>query len=140
MTAQDPYQTPEADITPPATEYVPPSTKELLFSFQGRIPRRIYWAISIALAVIFYVPQIIMAVAGDNTTIVLLMSVIILIMAIPGIWIGLGASVKRWHDRNKSGWWVLIGLIPIVGAIWTLVECGCLRGTEGPNEYGADPT
>jgi uncharacterized membrane protein YhaH (DUF805 family) len=31
-------------------------------------------------------------------------------------------------------------MIPLVGAIWTFVECGCLRGTVGPNNYGEDPT
>jgi uncharacterized membrane protein YhaH (DUF805 family) len=46
---------------------------------------------------------------------------------------------KRWHDRNKSGWWTLIGFVPIIGAIWIIVELGCLRGTEGANTYGADP-
>jgi uncharacterized membrane protein YhaH (DUF805 family) len=46
---------------------------------------------------------------------------------------------KRWHDRNKSAWWILIGLIPVVGAIWTLIECGFLRGTVGDNRFGPDP-
>jgi uncharacterized membrane protein YhaH (DUF805 family) len=46
---------------------------------------------------------------------------------------------KRWHDRDKSGWWSLIGLVPILGGIWIIVECGCLPGTEGPNRYGPDP-
>ena len=46
---------------------------------------------------------------------------------------------RRWHDRDKSGWWTLIGLIPVVGAIWILVECGCLKGSDGPNRFGADP-
>ena len=46
---------------------------------------------------------------------------------------------KRWHDRNKSGWWSLIGLIPIIGGIWMLIELGFLKGTAGPNSYGPDP-
>ena len=46
---------------------------------------------------------------------------------------------KRWHDRDKSGWWTLIMLVPIVGAIWLLVECGILPGTKGPNRFGPDP-
>ena len=52
-------------------------------------------------------------------------------------WLALYA--KRWHDRGKSGWWSLIVLVPILGAIWILVELGFLRGTEGPNQYGPDP-
>ena len=69
-----------------------------------------------------------------------LFSIIVFLLYIPMIWIGLALGVKRWHDRGKSGWWVLIALIPIVGGIWTFVECGCLRGTVGPNQFGPDPT
>ena len=52
---------------------------------------------------------------------------------------GLVLSVKRWHDRNKSGRWVLINLVPVVGWLWHLIECGFLRGTIGPNRFGQDP-
>ena len=58
----------------------------------------------------------------------------------PAVWIQMALQVKRWHDRDKSGWWVLIGVIPIVGRLYALVETGLLRGTEGPNRYGPDPT
>jgi uncharacterized membrane protein YhaH (DUF805 family) len=47
-------------------------------------------------------------------------------------------SVKRLHDHNKSGWWYLMYLIPLVGWIWSIIECGCLRGTVGDNRYGPD--
>lgn len=66
-------------------------------------------------------------------------AIILLIIMIPFIWAGLALSAKRWHDRGKSAWWILIGLIPLIGAIWTLVENGFLKGTEGPNQYGPDP-
>ena len=45
--------------------------------------------------------------------------------------------IKRFHDRDKSGWWVLIALIPIIGAIWLLIELGFLKGTSGPNRFGS---
>ncbi len=70
--------------------------------------------------------------------------VLLVVLMIPlGIyifWVGLAVGVKRWHDRDKSGWWMLIGIIPYIGGIWQLIECGCLRGTEGPNRFGGDPT
>jgi uncharacterized membrane protein YhaH (DUF805 family) len=44
-----------------------------------------------------------------------------------------------WHDRNKSGWWVLIAFVPVIGGLWYLIECGFLPGTTGANNYGADP-
>ncbi|WP_417430347.1 DUF805 domain-containing protein [Kiloniella sp.] len=45
--------------------------------------------------------------------------------------------IKRWHDRDKSGWWTLIIFVPIIGSFWVLIECGFLRGTAGPNRFGA---
>ena len=48
--------------------------------------------------------------------------------------------IKRFHDRDKSGWWVLIWLIPIIGAIWLLIELGFLKGTPGSNRFGSPVT
>ncbi len=56
------------------------------------------------------------------------------------IWPCAAVSVKRWHDRDKSGWWVLVFLIPLIGVLWTLIANGLLRGTLGPNRFGADLT
>jgi uncharacterized membrane protein YhaH (DUF805 family) len=42
------------------------------------------------------------------------------LVLVPALWPGIAVSIKRWHDRNKSGWWVWINLIPLVGAIWSL--------------------
>jgi uncharacterized membrane protein YhaH (DUF805 family) len=55
------------------------------------------------------------------------------------IWSGICIGVKRYHDRNKSGWWLLIQLVPLIGATWYFIEAGCLRGTAGPNRFGPDP-
>lgn len=54
-------------------------------------------------------------------------------------WASLAIAVKRAHDRGRSGWFVLVGLIPIVGGLWLLVELGFLKGTDGDNAYGPDP-
>ena len=53
---------------------------------------------------------------------------------LPGIAIG----VRRLHDLDKSGWWVLIALIPLIGAI-ILIVWYCSKGTTGDNRFGADP-
>ena len=44
---------------------------------------------------------------------------------------------KRWHDRNKSGWWSLIGFVPLIGGLWLLIELGFLGGDDGDNFYGS---
>lgn len=51
---------------------------------------------------------------------------------------GLAVSVRRLHDVNKSGWFYLICLIPLIGSIWLLVLF-CTEGDNGPNQYGPDP-
>jgi len=54
-------------------------------------------------------------------------------------WASLALTVKRWHDRGKSGAWALLGLIPIVGWTWQGIKCGFLEGTLGPNRFGPSP-
>ena len=51
---------------------------------------------------------------------------------------GLAVSVRRLHDRDKSGWWILIEFIPLIGPI-ILIIWFVGRGTEGPNRFGEDP-
>ncbi len=50
----------------------------------------------------------------------------------------LAVSVRRLHDVNKSGWMILVSLIPIIGIIWLLV-LDVTEGTPGENSYGANP-
>lgn len=51
----------------------------------------------------------------------------------------LAGTVKRCHDRGRSGWWLLVCAVPVVGLAWCVVELGFLRGTWRANEYGGDP-
>jgi len=50
---------------------------------------------------------------------------------------GLSVSVRRFHDLDRTGWWLLI-LLTVIGIIVVLIWF-CLRGTVGPNRYGSDP-
>ena len=50
----------------------------------------------------------------------------------------LAVQVRRLHDLDRSGWWILISFVPIVGLI-LLVFWFCKKGTEGENRFGADP-
>jgi uncharacterized membrane protein YhaH (DUF805 family) len=69
--------------------------------------------------------------AQNRTSIVAPMTILLLVQ----IWVTFCVTVKRYHDRGKSGWWYLIQFIPIVGPIWALVELGFCSGDEGENEY-----
>ena len=114
-------------------EPMPPM--QILFSLRGRIPRRTFWLWGVLGMLLFSViAGLLLGIAGVSPR---------LAEAIPNlliIWPGLAISVKRWHDRDKSGWWVLINLIPVIGFFWALIENGCLRGSVGPNRYGEDLT
>jgi|ERR1700730_3903459 uncharacterized membrane protein YhaH (DUF805 family) len=119
--------------------------RKLLFSFDGRVNRATYW--SVLLAVLF-IDSVAFGAVGefelfDGDTIAVehkgpsrFWAVLVVL---PSLWVGLVVSVKRWHDRNKSGWWILVNLVPVLGWLWHLIECGFLKGTLGPNRFGQDP-
>jgi uncharacterized membrane protein YhaH (DUF805 family) len=132
----NPYSAPQGQIYTPTGAQAPLTWKQILFSFEGRIPRRTYWGFTLLATGAFYALLfILMAILGEDTG-----TIVAIVLWIPMVWCGLAISAKRWHDRDKSAWWILIALIPFIGGIWTFIECGCLRGTEGGNRYGEDPT
>lgn len=63
-----------------------------------------------------------------------LMSLVMLGSIVPSI----AVQIRRWHDINKSGWFVLLNLIPYVGWFIALIFM-CFDGTKGPNRFGDDP-
>jgi uncharacterized membrane protein YhaH (DUF805 family) len=132
----------------------------LLFSFDGRINRAKYWIGALILLGVWIV------VGGIGYWLLTSVNpwiggILLLIVFVPAFIAGLAIAIKRLHDRDKSGWWVLLfyfvpsilsqigqqiggaGLILSLGgfaiSIWAFVEIGCLRGTVGPNQYGPDP-
>jgi uncharacterized membrane protein YhaH (DUF805 family) len=54
-------------------------------------------------------------------------------------WPNFAVQAKRWHDVNKSAWWILINALPIVGWLIGLWENGFASGDVGDNKYGPDP-
>jgi uncharacterized membrane protein YhaH (DUF805 family) len=118
---------------------------DLLFGFSGRIGRGQWWLAQLAILVVIIVfVGIIVAVAQpsasdglDNvgTGVVLLVGAAVVLM----VWINIASTVKRFHDRDKSGVWFLIVLVPYIGSLWQLVECGFLAGSTGTNSYGPPP-
>ena len=115
--------------------------KYLLTSFDGCINRAKFWAvigIFIALAIIGMIIDSILGSRIDMGNGAQL-GIVGLIISIASIYFALAVYAKRWHDRNKSGWWTLIALVPFIGAIWLIVELGILEGTRGANQYGPDP-
>lgn len=108
--------------------------QHLLFQFDGRINRAKFWAGVGAIWVGYFVIGILFG-AIDSSAVRGILGLAYLAL----LWPSLAISIKRWHDRDKSGWWVLIGFIPLIGWLWALIETGFLEGTKGPNQYGPDP-
>ncbi|MFI4974052.1 MAG: DUF805 domain-containing protein [Caulobacterales bacterium] len=123
----------------------------LLFSFEGRIRRLHYWLAAISLGVIEVVIISVVGAllagaamsnpnnAGAATGALMAMMPIYFVVLLIFMWPTLALGVKRCHDRDKTGWFLLIGLIPLIGAIWLLIDLGFLDGTQGPNKYGPSP-
>ncbi len=113
--------------------------KYLLTSFEGRINRAKFWAgvgVLIAASILASLIDMMLGLRfGANGEV----GVVGTIVGLIEIYLGLALYAKRWHDRNKSGWWSLILLVPIIGQLWGLIECGILAGTQGPNRFGPDP-
>lgn len=115
--------------------------KYLLTSFDGRINRAKFWAgigIFIAIAIVAFILDSILG-TRFTTNSGAQVGAIGILVTLASIYFAIALYAKRWHDRNKSGWWTLIGLIPIIGGIWLLIELGILEGTRGANQYGPDP-
>jgi len=108
------------------------------FSFDGRSKRSGYWGVSFGT---FFVLVVVMTVldalfpgVGEQPSNVSL--VIFMIVLIPYSWINLAVQIRRWHDLDRSGWMMLIGLIPVIGAIVLVVVLGFFPSTPGENRYG----
>jgi uncharacterized membrane protein YhaH (DUF805 family) len=111
--------------------------KYLFTSFEGRIGRQSMWMGIIVLIVISIIIAVLDSILGTRTENGI--GILGALFSLAAIYPSLALYAKRWHDRGKSGWWSLILLVPIIGALWVLIELGFLPGIEGPNQYGADP-
>lgn len=145
--------------------------KHWLFGFQGRINRAKFWLSLIpvfGLAIVMGLGVAVFLGTGIEWAIGLAAFAAL-------VWISVAIGVKRLHDRDKSGWWLLLyyvvpgllngaaegidptslaaeeaelgnmgvalvlSLISFAISIWALIDLGILKGTQGPNRFGADP-
>ncbi len=105
--------------------------------FSTRARRSEYWYFCLFNALISYALAFVLGFIGGMTGLIwlgYLAYIYTLVAFIPG----LAVFVRRLHDVGKSGWWWLIGLIPIVGFIWLLVLM-CTDSQPGANKWGANP-
>ena len=98
--------------------------------FKGRARRKEYWMFVLFNVII----SIVISAVGALIEMPLLGNLYSLAVLLPGLAVG----VRRLHDINKSGWYILIALIPLIGAIWLLILLA-KEGDVGENQYGPNP-
>lgn len=102
--------------------------------FSGRSRRSEYWFFVLFNVVASISLGIVDGVLGIGGGVGLLSVVYSLAVLVPG----LAVSVRRLHDTGRSGWWLLIAMVPVIGAIALLVFMA-QDGEQGPNQYGPNP-
>ena len=106
-------------------------------TFSGRARRKEYWLYYLAWGVLAAITIGIDINAGtffEEEGIGVVSGILFLVLLIP-TW---AVNIRRLHDTDRSGYWWLIAMIPLIGTIWFIVLM-CLRGTEGENRFGPDP-
>jgi uncharacterized membrane protein YhaH (DUF805 family) len=145
----------------------------LLFGIRGRINRAKWWIASFILIIIgFVVSKAIdwfdfaAVAAALNRFAAISLAVVLALVSLLIVYCLLAVTVKRLHDRNKRGWWILmfplapvilasiasafgedlepaldyaVWAVVLIIAIWALIEFGCMAGMAGLNRYGPDP-
>lgn len=99
--------------------------------FNGRARRKEYWMFVLFYILIYVGLFVVESLVGSPGILVLIFALGLLVPSI-------AVSIRRLHDTDRSGWWILIGFVPLVGGIVLLVFM-CLDGTSGANQYGPDP-
>ena len=106
--------------------------------FQGRAGRKEYWLFFLA-----YLIQLVVAMVIDNTVLAAFkieggVGIFYILVVLANLVTALSVGFRRLHDTNRSAWWLLIALIPLIGGVVLLVFY-VLPGTPGPNRFGAQP-
>jgi uncharacterized membrane protein YhaH (DUF805 family) len=100
--------------------------------FDGRAGRAEYWWFFLANLIVYFVLGFLSSMAGTVFTVLMVLYALAIFLP------SLGVTIRRLHDTNRSGWWIFIGVVPVIGAIALLVFYAS-QGTGGENRYGAAP-
>jgi uncharacterized membrane protein YhaH (DUF805 family) len=104
--------------------------------FDGRARRKEYWMF-VLLNMIICLPLYIIGLIFRDSVLGLVLLGLYLIYVLASFIPSLAVGVRRLHDTNKSGWFMLLGFIPLIGLV--LLVFLCIAGDAGPNQYGPDP-
>ena len=108
--------------------------------FEGRARRKEYWMfqlINVVILTVLFAAIMPSLIAHRQSFLLLFLGVFLCVYVLGTIIPSLAVSVRRLHDVNFSGWWVLIGFVPAGGVILLIFHV--LDSTPGPNQYGPNP-
>ena len=100
--------------------------------FDGRAARKEFWMFVLFNFIVSLVISIVTSLLGDKHGIVNIIYYLAVLSPV------LAVGARRLHDINKSGWWQLLALIPIIGGIW-LIVLFCFDSDAGDNRFGSNP-
>lgn len=106
--------------------------------FSGRSRRKEYWMFLLGVVIVAVVLGFVEGMLGLSGMVGGLYGPITTLFLLAIIIPSIAVQVRRFHDQDKSGWFVLLGFIPFIGGLIVLVFM-CLEGTSGPNRFGEDP-
>jgi len=106
----------------------------IFFSLKGRLSRRSFWLYGVCGLLLgsIYLTLLAGILGLSRQRAEVVANVLLLVPAV-------AVSAKRWQDRDRSPWWVLVVLVPVIGWLWALVDNGFVRGTSDTNRYGPPP-
>ncbi len=116
-----------------------------MFSIHGTADRSEWWAFSLLSSLLSQLA----AVAGvylwsEGGGLRYLLTPLLLAVAGCFVWLSIAVTVRRLHDRDRPGWFIFFSLVPVVGWLWLLVECGLLpgerRGAHAPRVFRSAPS
>lgn len=118
---------------------------QLLFSLKGRIGRKTWWLTSLAVMFGFTVLSGVLvamggglASSGSSPEAAMSGALLgLLLIFVPVVWTSIALGVKRLHDNDMRGWWMLISFVPVVGGLVLFVLMGFIKGDEEENRFGA---
>ncbi|MBK7808899.1 MAG: DUF805 domain-containing protein [Saprospiraceae bacterium] len=107
--------------------------------FEGRARRKEYWTYVLFLLLAFLLAYFILliGIALESAIIGGLGGILVGVVGLGTFIPSLAVAVRRLHDTNRSGWFYLLGIIPLVGLI--VLVWFCTEGTKGANDFGPDP-
>ena len=108
-------------------------------TFSGRAPRSEFWwfilFILLTNTVLSVVDGMIFGTTPNGQSAMVLGAIFSLAVLLPSIAVG----VRRLHDLDRTGWWYLLVLVPLLGGLILIVFFYIHKGTDGPNRFGPDP-